>query len=81
MIVAVAALAAAIASPADPPSVTRSAASALEVSLDADRCSFLARDHLFKLVALELDARVAAPDRPLSNRRVSKSRARARRSS
>jgi len=63
MIVAVAALAAAIASPADPPSVTRSAASALEVSLDADRCSFLARDHLFKLVALELDARVAAPDR------------------
>ena len=49
MIVAVAALAAALGS--------------LDVSLDADRCPVIARDHLFKLVALELDARVAAPDR------------------
>ena len=53
MTVAVAALAAVIAS----------SAGALEVSLDVERCPSLARDHMFQLVALELDARVVTPDR------------------
>jgi hypothetical protein len=39
------------------------APSALEVSLDIDRCPALPRDQVFQLVALELDARVTAPDR------------------
>jgi hypothetical protein len=54
MTVAVAALAAVIVS---------LPASALDVSLDVDRCAFLPRDQVFQLVALELDARVTAPDR------------------
>jgi hypothetical protein len=62
MTVAVAALAAAILTLADP-SPAPSAPSALEVSLDVERCSFLPRDQVFKLVGLELDARVATPDR------------------
>jgi hypothetical protein len=53
MTVAVAALAAVIAS----------SAGALEVSLDVERCPSLARDHMFELVALELDAHVVPPDR------------------
>jgi len=53
MTVAVAALAA----------VFASSAGALEVSLDVERCPSLARDHMFQLVALELDARVVTPDR------------------
>jgi hypothetical protein len=53
MTVAVAALVAVIAS----------SAGALEVSLDVDRCPSLARDQIFELVALELDARVVTPDR------------------
>ena len=53
MTVAVAALAAVIAS----------GAGALEVSLDVERCPSLARDHMFQLVALELDARVVTPER------------------
>jgi hypothetical protein len=65
MTVAVAALAAVIANVAEPqpPSVVRPAPSALEVSLDVDRCAFLPRDQVFKLVALELDAPVVTPDR------------------
>ena len=53
MTIAVAALAAVIAS----------GAGALEVSLDVERCPSLARDHMFQLVALELDARVVTPER------------------
>jgi hypothetical protein len=53
MTVAVAALAAVIAS----------SAGALEVSLDVEQCPSLARDQMFQLVALELDARVVTPDR------------------
>lgn len=53
MTVAVAALAAVIAS----------SAGALEVSLDVERCPSLARDHMFQLVALELDAHVVTPER------------------
>ena len=53
MTVAVAALAA----------VFASSAGALEVSLDVERCPSLARDHMFQLVALELDAHVVTPDR------------------
>ena len=53
MTVAVAALAAVIAS----------SAGALEVSLDVERCPSLASDHMFRLVALELDARVVTPER------------------
>jgi hypothetical protein len=53
MTVAVAALAAVIAS----------GAGALEVSLDVARCPSLARDHMFELVALELDAHVVPPER------------------
>jgi len=52
MTVAVAVLAAVIASSAGP----------LEVSLDVERCPSLARDHMFQLVALELDARVVTPE-------------------
>src|SRR5262245_23967620 len=59
MTLAVAVLSAAIASSQG----GLSAPPALEVSLDVDRCAFLPRDQVFKLVALELDARVAAPDR------------------
>jgi hypothetical protein len=53
MTVAVAALAAVIAA----------SAGALQVSLDVERCPSLARDHLFQLVALELDAHVVTPER------------------
>jgi hypothetical protein len=63
MTVAVAALAAAIFSLPEPPATAHLPPSALEVSLDVERCSFLPRDQVFKLVALELDARVAASDR------------------
>jgi hypothetical protein len=54
MTIAVAALAAVIVSVP---------AAALDVSLDVERCAFLPRDQVFQLVALELDARVTAPDR------------------
>ena len=53
MTVAIAALAAVIAS----------SAGALEVSLDVERCPSLAREQMFQLVALELDAHVVTPDR------------------
>jgi hypothetical protein len=63
MTVAVAALAAVVAHLAEPPSAVGAAPSALEVSLDVERCSFLPRDQVFKLVALELEAPVVTPDR------------------
>ena len=56
MTFAVAALAAVIAAGAG-------ASPALDVSLDVERCSLLPRDHMFQLVALELDAHVVTPDR------------------
>jgi hypothetical protein len=63
MTFAVAAAAAVIVNVVDPMSSPHVAGSPLEVSLDVDRCSFLSRDHVFQLVALELDARVVTPDR------------------
>jgi hypothetical protein len=57
MTLAVAAVAAVIVTLVDPPAAVR-APSALEVSLDVDRCARLPRDQVFQLVALELDARV-----------------------
>jgi hypothetical protein len=63
MTAALAAVAAAIVSVTEPPSAARIAPSALEVSVDVDRCSFLTREHMLQLVALELDARVVTPDR------------------
>ena len=63
MTFAVAAAAAVIVNLAEPLPAARVAGSPLEVSLDVDRCAFLSRDHIFQLVALELDARVVTPDR------------------
>jgi hypothetical protein len=56
MTAALAALAAVIASGAGAPP-------ALDVSLDVERCGLLPRDHMFQLVALELDAPVVTPAR------------------
>src|SRR5262245_3942528 len=63
MTAAVAALAAVALNLAEPPPAGHVPQSALEVSLDVERCSFLPREQLFQLVALELDARVVTPDR------------------